>query len=187
MNIDTLLVVVHLIGFALGAGGAFITDAMFFQSIRDRVITKTEIRFIELGGSIVWTGLVILFVSGTFMVLSDPVTYFNSSKFLVKMTIVAIIALNGLVIHRFHTPTFHRSIGKRLNKHDEFKHRVPIMLVSGVVSTVSWLTALILGTMRSIPYTYLEGILLYLGIIIVGVVGGFVLHPYALRIIWKKK
>ena len=187
MDLGTAYVIIHLIGFALGAGGAFITDAMFFTSIRDRVISKTEIRFIELGGHIVWFGLGILFISGLLLTLQDPAYYFASSKFQVKMTIVACIALNGVIIHRFHTPVFRRSLGKQLNTHPEFQHRIPIMLVSGVVSTVSWLSALVLGSLRTIPYTYGEGMALYVLVIMAGVIAGFLVHPYAFRVLWKLK
>lgn len=187
MDIQSVYVIFHLLGFALGAGGAFVTDAIFFTSIRDRVITGTEIRFIELGGSIVWVGILISFISGLLMFLGDPTGYLASPKFQIKMTVFLIIVLNGFIIHRVHAPMFGRAVGKQLHTHPEFKKRIPVLLLSGVVSTVSWLAALTLGSLRSIEYTYAEGLLLYVFIIMAGVIGAFLIHPKAFRILWKLK
>jgi hypothetical protein len=49
--------ILHLIGVAVGAGGAFAADYTFFQSVRDRKITKTEMSFIENSSKMVWLGL----------------------------------------------------------------------------------------------------------------------------------
>lgn len=187
MDFGTFFVIAHLIGFALGAGGAFVTDAIFFTSIRDRVISATEIRFIELGGSIVWVGIFISILSGLGLFMADPGTFLASSKFQLKMTVFLVIVLNGLVIHRIHAPMFGRAVGRQLHTHPEFKRRIPILLLSGVVSTVSWLTALTLGTLRSINYTYTEGLAIYALVIMAGVIGAFLVHPTAFRILWKLK
>ncbi|MBI1833913.1 MAG: hypothetical protein HYR90_03740 [Candidatus Andersenbacteria bacterium] len=87
------IIIFHLVGVILGAGGAVLSDAMFFSSIRDRKLTKTELRFMRMGSHFVWAGLAILVTTGTIIFSSNPEFYMASTKFLAKVTIVSLIIL----------------------------------------------------------------------------------------------
>ncbi|HEY4473584.1 MAG TPA: hypothetical protein VI957_00280 [Candidatus Paceibacterota bacterium] len=167
----TLLLIVHLIGLALGVGGALMSDLMFFRAIRDKEITPTEMDFLTLASRCVTIGLFILILSGVGLFFLDTERYLASSKFLVKMTIVLILTLNGVLFHLIHIPHLKSVAGNRVPLLYEFSKRRWLFLGSGVVSVVSWLSALILGVFKSVPLSYeviLDGygILLIIGFIV---------------------
>ncbi|MDP3900785.1 MAG: hypothetical protein Q8Q38_00365 [bacterium] len=154
MDQHTIFTIFHILGVAVGAGGAFLSDAMFFSSVKDERISRTEMRFLFLGGKMVWIGIAILLVSGLFLVFENPQRYLASSKFLAKMTIVAVIILNGAVFHLHHIPRLYRHAGHHFPSSDEFMRKAPFLLGSGVVSVVSWVSALVLGASHKLPYGY---------------------------------
>jgi uncharacterized membrane protein len=169
IDLKTIYTLGHIFGAVLGAGGAFMSDAMFFSCIKDRKITGTELRFLRLGSTMVWAGLILLIISGTLLFSLDPVRYLESSKFLVKMTIVLVIVLNGLFFHYAHIPRIERHRDTDLRLSEEFQRHSATLVASGAVSLTSWFLALVLGVLRGIPYSYLTGLLIYLGILVVAI------------------
>ena len=153
----TVIVIAHVFGVIVGAGGAFASDLMFFNTVRDRKISKTELGFLKLGGRMVWVGLLIIVASGLLIFLTDVDKYVASDKFLAKMTIVTLLVLNGVVFHTSHIPMLGRhSSGKAFSTSKEFANKRTWLLVGGVVSMVSWLAAFILGSLKVVPYTYAQ-------------------------------
>ena len=169
------LPIIHVLGVVFGAGGAFASDLMFFSTVRDKKISKTELRFMRLGSTMVWVGLGILALSGLAMFLTAPDVYAASSKFQLKMTVVAVIVINGLVFHRFHIPRMKRHAGSHLPSSDEFMRNRHWLLISGGISSSSWLTAFLLGSLRSIPLTYSQGLLLYAVLLAIAITGALVM------------
>lgn len=169
IDLKTIYTILHIFGAVLGAGGAFTSDAMFFSSMKDRMVTKTELRFLKLGSVMVWGGLILLLISGALLFSTDPAGYLASSKFLVKMTIVLIIILNGIFFHYNHIPRISRHVDTHLPSSDEFVRESPLLVFSGAISFVSWSATIILGVLRGIPYSYIEGMLFY--VIAVAVAG----------------
>ena len=102
IDLKTIYTIMHVIGAVIGAGGAYLSDAIFFASTKDRTINKTEFKFMKLGSIFVWSGLALLFISGLLLFSTNPAGYMESSKFLVKMFIVFIIFVNGIFFHVFH-------------------------------------------------------------------------------------
>jgi uncharacterized membrane protein len=170
LDLKTIYTLGHILGAVLGAGGAFMSDAMFFSCIKDKKITATELRFLRLGSTMVWIGLMVLIVSGVLLFSLDPVTYLESSKFLVKMTIVLVILVNGLFFHYTHIPRIERHQDKDLRLSEEFQKHSATLVASGAVSITSWFLALVLGVLRGIPYSYLMGLGIYL--VLVGLAVG---------------
>ncbi len=162
----TIYLIIHVFGAILGAGGAFASDAIFFKTIKDGVIEKVEFDFMKLGGKLVWTGVGILVVSGVLLFFTNPAQYLASPKFLVKVTIVAIIIVNGIVFHVVHLPHIRKHLGLQFAKSETFVKRSSFLLVSGAISMVSWISTVILGMLKKVPYTYLEILSLYLLLVI---------------------
>jgi uncharacterized membrane protein len=75
LNLGTIYLIAHVFGAILGAGGAFMSDAMFFSSIRDGFFDQYEFRFMKLGGKMVWAGIFILVISGILLVSTNPEYY----------------------------------------------------------------------------------------------------------------
>lgn len=161
MDYHNILLAFHLLGVVIGMGGALASDAIFFSSIRDEKVSQTELRFLKLGSRMVWTGLLIIVISGTLLFAGEVDYYLTSTKFLAKMTVAAIIILNGAVFHFVHIPRFHRHAEHHFPSSDEFMRAVPLLLLGGVISTISWLSAFVLGLWREVPYNYSEIMMMY--------------------------
>ncbi|HEY4506155.1 MAG TPA: hypothetical protein VJJ24_01780 [Candidatus Paceibacterota bacterium] len=175
-NLHVVAVIVHLIGVALGAGGAFVSDAMFFSTIKDLAITKTEIRFLKVASKVIWLGLLIIIISGIGLFLFNPDRYLHSSKFLAKLTIVLVIAVNGLIFHFVHLKYLARQIGDSPRQAQIFFSKSKFLFASGAVSVVSWVSALILGVFKSVPYSYFQILGTYLVIVLLAILSATILR-----------
>ncbi len=178
LEIKTIYTIIHLFGIAVGAGGVFASDLIFFKSIKDGQVSATEFGFMELGSRMVWAGLVILVVSGLFLFLLDPDKYLASSKFLAKITIVAIIIANGILLHFKFIPGLKKCIGESATPIGEYMRKNPFVLVSGVMSGVSWSSALILGALRQVPYSYWIILSVYVAVLLLGIGVAFLLKSH---------
>ena len=171
----TLYLIGHLIGIAMGAGGAIISDLLFLKAARDGKITKTEMGFIELGGYAVTFGLLLLIVSGGLLFSLDAARYLASSKFLVKMTVVAVLIANGILLHAVHIPRLKRTVGKEIATPKNKRWKI-ILIASGALSAVSWVSAVILGAFKSIPHPYESILGVYLGTLVLGLVAAYLMR-----------
>lgn len=178
LDLKTLYTIVHLFGMAVGAGGAFASDLIFFKSTRDGQLSSTEFGFMELGGRMVWAGLVILIISGAFLFLLNPDRYLASSKFLVKVTIVAIIIANGILLHLKFIPDFKKCTEQGEQAISKYIRSNPLVLVSGVVSVTSWSSAIILGALRSVPYSYWIILSVYVAVLLLGIATVFLFKAH---------
>lgn len=165
----TLITILHVFWAIIWAGSAYMSDVMFFSSMRDVRIEKTELRFMRIGSIMVWSGLAILIISWALLFGMDMEKYLDSSKFLAKMSIVAIIVLNGIFFHLIHLPRIQRHENHHLPSSDEFSRKVTLLIASGTLSCISWTVVVILWMLTSVPYTYSQIMLAYAGMIILGI------------------
>jgi uncharacterized membrane protein len=178
LTIKTIYLIVHIFGAILGAGGAFASDAMFFKTIKDGVIENTELSFMRLGSKLVWAGVFVLVISGVLLFFTNPSYYLDSPKFLVKITIVAIIILNGIIFHLVHLPHINKHVGLKFNESPSFIKKSSFLMASGAISMVSWISVVILGMLKQVPYSYLEILSFYVMLTALAVI---------LSILMKKK
>jgi len=170
-----IYVIFHIFGAILGAGSAYVSDSMFFLSVKDSKFSKKEIEFLRLGSKLVWLGVAILVISGTLLFLQDVEGYLASSKFLAKMTIVGIIIVNGLVFHFAHMPIINGHAGKALVRSKEFRKKASGIVASGALSMISWTATVVLGVLPYVPWSYWTIMGLYIAIVIFGIGTGVVL------------
>lgn len=140
--------ILHSLGVAIGAGGAYLSDAILFASLRNHVISKSEIKFIRLGGLITMTGLLLLIVSGVSIFLTAPEQYLDTPKFLAKMVIVGVLTVNGCLLHWKLVPIVERHIPSYLPHELDFMRASRLMFACGAISVTSWTFSLALGSMR---------------------------------------
>ncbi|MHB1316339.1 MAG: hypothetical protein ACYCZW_00595 [Minisyncoccota bacterium] len=182
LDTKTVYTVIHVFGAILGAGGAFVSDGMFFDTIKDGRVTKRELDFMRLGGKFVWMGLAILFVSGVLLVSTDPLQYLTSSKFLVKLTIVSIITINGIIFHTIHIPHIRNHLGLKLKESKTFLKKSSFIMTSGALSFVSWVFTVILGSLRTVPYGYVEIFGVYVVCVVVATISALIMKRVVLHI-----
>jgi len=165
----------HLVGFALGFGGAMVSDVMFFSSIKDRKVTTSEFRFMRLGSRMVWIGLLLLFLSGVALVFLNP-AILQSSKFLIKVVIVGVIALNGLVFHIYHLPQIQHHLNRSVRTSEFFRNKGYLLTMSGGISVVSWFSAALMGSLPGLPFSFLQLLGIYACLFVSAVVAGGLMH-----------
>jgi uncharacterized membrane protein len=184
----TIFTIFHLLGVAIGAGGAYMSDAIFFSSIKDREINDTELRFIKIGSRMVWAGLILLIISGALLFFNgSPEAYLHSSKFVAKMTIVAILTLNGIFFHTVHIRRLLSHRNELLVWPNSFIKESRWLYPSGAISMVSWTSAIVLGAFRSVPWSYTTIMLVYCGIVLFAIIVSFIMRSHFLSPVLPRK
>lgn len=183
MNWHTFLVIAHIIGTSLGVGGVTLSDLYFFKILKRGKISEDTLGLLKTVSFAIWVGLIILTLSGFgFLILlrltKPELGVLYSPKLWAKLSIVAIVLFNGLIMHWKVFPLLESSVGKSLNS-PEFLKKVWIAFTTGAVSFVSWYSALILGAWRT-DFSYLAISVAYLvivagAIIVVNVVGRYLI------------
>ncbi len=171
LDLKSIFTLGHVLGVLIGAGAAFTGDFLFLRSVRDQVITEQEMLQIRRTSKIVWLGLAIIILFGIGLFSLDPSRYLASAKFLIKMSAVAILTINGIAFHFLHIPRLIRHIGLDLRTSQEFLEKRNYLLISGAISSTSWALALILGILNSVPFSYVEGLGMYLLLLTVAISG----------------
>lgn len=176
-----LLVIVHLIGVALGVGGATITDILFFKFLKDFRISHEENDILHTVSQVIWFALALLIVSGIGLYLPEASALNQTPKFLAKVFAILIIILNGAFLNLIVSPKLVRISFGQKHEHQtgELKKLRKLAFALGAVSITSWYSALILATLpRSLPFNASDLILIYLGIVLLGVVGSQIMDYF---------
>jgi hypothetical protein len=127
----TGLLGIHLIGLAIGLGGATIADIALLRSVLTRrPVPVDQLRDLSW---VIWLGVAVLTLSGLLLFALSPSSYLHNSGFIAKMVIVGLLILNGAVLHGRIT-TFRVSL---------------VTLLCGAVSIVSWYGSLIIAMYKS--------------------------------------
>ncbi len=165
-----LSVIVHVFAVVVGMGAAIISDVLFNFYIKDKKINPTENKTLEVLSRVIWISLGLIVLSGLTIFLSDPLTYADSTKFIVKMIIVFVIILNGYLFWKI----THKSLKKinftDTNIHHKYVRIRRLSFAFGSVSLVSWLAAFILGSIDTISVLFGVAMGIYTAIIIFAII-----------------
>ena len=148
------LVALHLIGLVLGLGAATVLDLVIIRFLVNNKVTIDYCHVIDLSSKIVTVGLVILWLSGIGFLIHYSVLApekLGNQKIWAKVTIVGILTLNGVFIHRTILPLVRDRVGQGL--FDGLpRRRQSVMLACGAVSAVSWYVPLVLGAVPQLNF-----------------------------------
>lgn len=183
MTLGTVFVISHLIGLVFGLGSATVGDVLFFRALRNRQFSEDEVDNLHTIGLLTWIGLSILILSGIGLVwwkFATIADYTIPAKLAAKLTIVVIIALNGLFIHRLTIPLLRQSIGKSLEK-TVFFQSSRLIFASGALSLTSWWSAFLLGGLRKIEFSYLEWLAIYGAVLAIAIIASQLIHHRLFR------
>ena len=151
--------VFHVLAVVVGMGAAISTDFLFGYYSRNKKLSQGEVSTIRFLSMVVTYALVGIVLTGITVFLSNPEKYLNSAKFLTKSTIVAILCLNGYLLHHF---VFKHISDKNYltSQRDHIIRRWSFAF--GSVSVVSWLGAMTLGVFDRISISYQSAITVYI-------------------------
>jgi hypothetical protein len=172
MSSNTPLLVLHLVGFALGVGGSTILDLRFLRLLRGKIVTNHDLALASTLSLFVRVGLALLWVSGLAFLLRlwlvAPEMLANP-KLHAKIVIVVALTLNGVLIEMMALPLVRRQIGRPLFAGIGGSAQIAV-LCFGVVSATSWYVAFLLGVVRELNFG--PSAVLIVGVYLVAIVGG---------------
>ncbi|MBI4032205.1 hypothetical protein HY374_00695 [Candidatus Berkelbacteria bacterium] len=173
-------VTAHVIGTVLGVGAATINDVLFMRAIGSTEEGEAYRRYNGTLSLVAWVGITILAASAMYFWIQMPGIH-GSEKILTKIGLTALLALNGLAMHMLLRPrvmSMKPADWKDAGKLDWVKSvGVPL----GVLSAVSWYTALILGAVGRTSWGYEQILPYYFAALIGGIVVGRLLVDYKLK------
>lgn len=169
------ILMIHLLGFALGVGGATITDVLFYRFLSDFKISKEEDGILRIMSQVIWVGLFLAILSGIGLYLPEMATLNESSKFLVKVVIVFVITLNGAILNLLIAPRLvdmsfksTESLGNTLQVTKMLKLRKTAFAL-GAISLVSWYSVFALGVMDHTSMPFLTILNYYILLVVLAV------------------
>lgn len=186
MDIHTILILFHLLGFAFGVGGATASDLTFVRSTKGGSVSLSEYNIIKTLSRLIWASVIILVLSGSGLMWLE---YANTgslerlswSFFQIKLIAFAILVINGLVFHSYVFPLLKSTLGQSFID-EAIKRKYWLFALTGAISIVSWYTAF-LSVALSTLFNQLPLLLLltgYLLLIAGGAMSAFaVLHKHA--------
>ena len=141
----------HLIGVAVGMGGATITDLLFFNFLRDFKISHKEAEVMRILSNVIMAALALLYLSGAALFLSDPSKFMQSSAFLAKASIVVVLTINGIIMHKFIAPHMVRFSFLRhpIHGHQKIHQMRSVAFAMGAISFASWYSVFFIAMLKS--------------------------------------
>ncbi|MFU8803209.1 MAG: hypothetical protein ACNA8W_05300 [Bradymonadaceae bacterium] len=171
----------HILGVVFGLGAATVTDVMFFKFLHNFRIVPREQELMATLSKIVWIGITLLLVSGVLLFLPRAEVFFASDRFLMKMTAVAVIIANGIVLNLWIQPRARRisfvEAGEHHVEEEELRERERVRRIAfslGGISFISWYTAFALAILNMIAVAYVWLLLIFLVAILLAVAGALV-------------
>lgn len=167
----TLIVYAHLLAACVAVGILLMQDLALAKT-RGKALSTTAIKELTKSADIMFMALIVLWISGLALVLlgyiENPAQYLMNEKLWAKFTVVSVLTLNGIVLHYFSFPRV--TCARGFLSVPGFEQI--LVVLTGAVSTVSWLFACYLGIARPWNYTaeYSYVMLIYSGLIICAII-----------------
>lgn len=166
----------HVLSVVCGMGAALVSDFLFNFYTKDKELSKTEISTLSTLSKVVLITLPLIMLTGAGIFLSNTDKYLHSAKFLVKMTLMAILLINGFILDKYIWS--HLLNKKFFTSPNEKKFRM-LSFICGSTSIITWLFICTLGVLDSVTLSYWQ----LFGIYSVLLLGSF---PIALALEFKE-
>lgn len=174
----TMIVYAHLLSACVAVGILLMQDLALAKT-KGGALSSNAIKDLTKSAEIMFIALVLLWISGLALVLvghiDNPQQYLLNEKLWAKFSVVSVLTLNGIVLHYF---SFPRVISRNgLLGIPTFQQI--LVVLTGALSTTSWLFACYLGIARNWNYTanYSFVMFIYSGLLICAfIVAGEVLR-----------
>lgn len=148
----------HLIACCVAIGMVIVSDVAMFRNLLTSGPAKPQDpHHLEQLKRIVGWALAALWLTGFLVIAIDysskGAEYFLNPKLQAKLLIVALLTVNGFLLHHFALPAMQRAgCILKLNPHDR-----TLAIFAGTVSAVSWLYAAMLGVGKPLAWKYSLG------------------------------
>lgn len=175
-----MLLFVHLLAFAVAAGYIMREDVRFLRSGEIRLDALAETAYVAV------RALAVLWITGVVMILIDTAGDLSllatKPKLLAKLTVVSLLTINGVLLHRLAFPTLEGTAERPLS--------AAMTAVVGAVSGVSWMYAAFVGVSK--PVAAMLGYSGFIALYVVLLAGGIgvaltVLRPRIERVLSQQQ
>lgn len=150
MSLKTSLIILHLIGLAIGVGAATLLDLIIMRFMVLGRISRDHVKVVHLAAHMVTGGLALLWITGigflSYYYYFAPDSLANP-KVHAKIAIVLVLTLNGFLVHKYILPTITAKQGRHLFDEVSVKQQT-FMLACGTISAVSWYVPIVLGATK---------------------------------------
>lgn len=173
VSAHALILMLHVVGMALGLGTATLADLFFFKFLKDFRISEMEADVLKIFSQIIWFTIGIVVMTGLGLFLPEADQLLTSDKYLMKMIVVGIIILNGAILNLLIAPRFLQiQFGKHEHQPGELVRTRRMAFLFGPISVVSWYSAFILGMLEESPAPFSTLWRIYVSLLILAVVAG---------------
>lgn len=147
----SLLLFAHVAGTIISVGGATMSDALFFKSIKNRKISKDEFKLLHEAGKVIWGGLTLTILAGLGLLgyqhMQGSVALYYQAYFQMKMILIGIVIINGLVFHLKVLPLLKAHLGEDLRE-KALSQYFWLFSLTGAISIVSWWSVVVLAVLN---------------------------------------
>ncbi|WP_420001049.1 hypothetical protein ACN19N_07910 [Acinetobacter sp. LF10] len=174
----TLIKVFHLIGLALGLGGAILLDLLAIRFLVKQKISQEFYEIFKHSSQVIFWGLCLLWLSGIAYLLYYYIADYHSlsnqkvwAKLFIVVVVVVVVSINGWWIHHRILPLIKNNINQYLFKSLSLNQR-RLLLSSSVISILSWGIPLLLGACKELNFciSALTILFIYFSLLIFGLV-----------------
>ncbi len=151
-----ILLLIHILGTAIGLGATIFLDIYFVRRLYHRAIDSPSIELLKFGSNLVSLGLVMLWISGLGFLL-HYLTFAPDSlanpKIWAKVSIVVLLTINGIILHKYVFNFINQSKGKPLLEELNL-NKAMIFLFPGAISATCWFFSVVLGVVKEFNFMF---------------------------------
>lgn len=140
-------------------GSVIVLDYLFILSKRAKILKEHIFALFPTISAVVWFGLAFDFLSALFIIEGfEPTT-----KMLFMQTVIGILIINGVLLSGPLARKMMASVkkgGKELTGNWKL-----VANLAGTISITSWMTITFVDSFEHLPFSYLEFLLIYLGVL----------------------
>lgn len=178
-----LILLVNVIGIALGLGAATLADLFFFKFLKDFRISGLEAEVLNVFSQVIWFSLGVIFMTEIGLYLPNMGLLSGSPAFLLKVIVLGVIVINGSFLNLFIAPQFVRIQFHEQHVHEpgELIRTRQIAFILGPISLVSWYTLLFLTMWPAFHLTFERILQIYVAGLIIAVILGQLTEKYLMK------
>jgi hypothetical protein len=168
MNTIIALATIQLVSIALGAGSAFIIDLFFIASLSHSKLRPKEVLMVKRLSLLSITAACLALLIQTFILFSIQATipdnFLSFSFITILFTIAALIC--SITLRKIHIPALLRHQNNHAHLSDHHLHHGEEIVLVSTISTVSWVTVLVIYAIAQIgeylsPYPFIIGYIIF--------------------------
>ena len=149
------MIIAHVLGLVMSFGAVMFLDLFLLRYLLFRPVPAHAYEVAHFGSCLVIAGLAAMWVTGlTFLLIYwavDPVKLDNP-KIMAKVVVVALLSINGLLIHNKILPLLKVKVGRKILE-GESAANARVILATGAISFTSWMFAVVLGLSKELNFT----------------------------------